>query len=148
MMIESHHPDLTRNELKNPTKAGHKRRRLLILAHEQTRVLQTVHFAFQSRGWIVDMAAPTVEILGLAKRRPYDLVILRIVKPGAEGFAWCEAFRQRSHVPLLLIVSPAVRKEIVYAFDKGADAYVVEPFDLRELLVRAEALIRRSEGHF
>ncbi len=58
----------------------------------------------------------------------------------------CDALRRLSRAPLLLIVSSAASADIVQGLRRGADAYVVEPFDMRELLVRAEALVRRSEG--
>ncbi|MCS7220337.1 MAG: response regulator [Anaerolineae bacterium] len=136
---------LTQGGFSSLSKGKGKQRHLLILADERTRAVQVVRSAFQTRGWIVDTMDPTTEALGSIKRWLYDLVIIQITQPDIGDFALCEALRQRSRVPLLLIVSPAVSREIISAFHKGADAYVVEPFDLRELLARAEALLRRAE---
>ena len=139
-------PHLIPSGFRSLARAENRRRHLLILADKHAPVTQTVYSAFQNRGWIIDISAPTIEALNSIQRWLYDLVIMQIVQPGAESFKLCEVLRRHSRVPLLLIVSPVVGKEIAHAFYKGADAYVVEPFDLRELLVRAEALIRRAEG--
>ncbi len=123
-----------------------RRRRLLILSREQTVGMQAVAPAFRSRGWDVDISDLSTEALKSMKKWPYDLVIMEIAHSGPEGFALCEVLRQRSLVPLLLVVSSAAKNDVVQGFHRGADAYVVEPFDVRELLVRAEALVRRAEG--
>lgn len=146
MIIEGSVLHLTQSSFSNLSRAESRRRHLLILADEHARAMQAVRSAFQGRGWTVDTLTPTLEALGSIKRWLYDLVIMQITQPDMGNFALCEALRQHSRVPLLLIVSPAISREIIYAFHKGADAYVVEPFDLRELLARAEALIRRAEG--
>ena len=144
---------MTRNDrpgaLKGP-EAGHgesrARRRLLVLLHDQALGTEVVAPAFRSRGWEVHLAHLTEAALEDVKESTYDLVIMEINQPGPASFAFCDALRRYSRAPLLLIVSQAARKDIVQGFRRGADAYVVEPVDLRELLVRAEALLRRAEG--
>jgi DNA-binding response OmpR family regulator len=124
-----------------------QQRRLLVLSRGQTVGVQAVAPAFRSRGWDVDVSDMTTESLELVKKWPYDLVVMEVIQPGSEGFALCDTLRQRSRAPLLLIISSAARSDVIQGFRRGADAYVVEPFDMRELLVRAEALVRRAEGH-
>jgi len=123
-----------------------RRRRLLILSREQTVEMQAVALAFRSRGWDVDISDLSTEALESIKKWLYDLVVMEIAHSGPEGFALCDVLRQHSLVPLLLIVSSVAKNYVIQGFRRGADAYVVEPFDMRELLVRAEALVRRAEG--
>ena len=122
------------------------RRRLLFLSRNETTGSEGVVPAFRERGWDVSVLAPCEESLTSLERQAYDLVIMEITHPGPGGYALCEELRRRSRIPLLLLVSNAARKDIVQGLDKGADAYVVEPFNMRELLVRAEALVRRAAG--
>ena len=134
---------------KRPADSGEargNRRHLLILAESQVLATQVVAPAFRSRGWDVEGTEGIADALKLVEMRRYDLIIMQVMQPGADGFAMCEALRQHSHSPILLIVSPSARTDIIQGFRRGADAYVSEPFDMRELLVRAEALVRRSEG--
>jgi len=121
-------------------------RRLLLLSRNQTIGAELIAPAFRSRGWEVFISAPTSEDLKEVDKRAHDLVIMEITRPGPEGYALCEELRRRSRIPLLLIVSAVAKKDIVEGLNRGADAYVLEPFDLRELLVRAEALVRRAKG--
>lgn len=123
-----------------------RRRRLLILAKNQMLTNQVISPAFRSRGWEVDRTEEVGDALELMGNHAYDLIILEVLHPGSDGYATCDALRRLSRAPLLLIVSSAASADVIQGLRRGADAYVVEPFDLRELLVRAEALVRRSEG--
>lgn len=126
--------------------ARSRRRRLLILAKNQMLTNQVISPAFRSRGWEVDRTEEVAEALELMGDHAYDLIVLEVLHPGSDGYATCDALRRLSRAPLLLIVSSAASADVIQGLQRGADAYVVEPFDMRELLVRAEALVRRSEG--
>ncbi len=139
----------TSNSYKAPSglqQTGDPPRELLVLSHDSSLGAEVIAPAFQSRGWDVQIVGPADIDTIPATAWAYDLIILQIDQPGPDGFALCDIVRQHSNAPLLLVVSQAARKDVIQGFQKGADAYVVEPFDLRELLVRAEALLRRAEG--
>ncbi|MCD6289843.1 MAG: response regulator [Anaerolineae bacterium] len=121
-------------------------RRLLFLSRNQTDGAEMVPLAFQNRGWEVDTASPTVEAITSLQRHSYDLVIMEVARPGSENMGLCGVIRQHSQVPLLLLVASVARGDVIEGLRRGADGYVVAPFDLRELVVRAEALVRRATG--
>jgi|YNPBryantNP2012_1023418.scaffolds.fasta_scaffold59641_1 DNA-binding response OmpR family regulator len=146
IMIDRNLSYMIGNTMIQSSEARSRRRRLLILAENQILANQIISPAFRSRGWEIDRTEKVSDALELIEDRSYDLIILEILHPGSDGYATCEALRKLSHAPLLLIVSSAASVDIVQGLRRGADAYVIEPFDMRELLVRAEALVRRSEG--
>lgn len=146
IMIDQNLPYMIGNAMIQSSEARSRRRRLLILAENQVLANQIIPPAFRSRGWEVDRTEEVADALRLLGDRSYDLIILEVLHPGSDGYATCDALRRLSRAPLLLIVSSAASADVVQGLRRGADAYVVEPFDMRELLVRAEALVRRSEG--
>ncbi|BBO87300.1 response regulator transcription factor [Desulfosarcina ovata] len=75
----------------------------------------------------------------------YDLVLLDVMLPGMDGFAICrEVRRQRPTQPVIILTAKGSEDDVVTGFGAGADDYVSKPFSLRELMVRVEAVLRRS----
>ena len=73
-----------------------------------------------------------------------DLLILDIAMPDEDGLSITRRIRGRSSVPILLLTAAADLVDRVVGLEVGADDYVTKPFDLRELLARVRALLRRS----
>jgi len=75
----------------------------------------------------------------------YDLILLDVMLPGMDGFSICrEVRRQRPTQPVIILTAKGSEDDIVTGFTAGADDYVSKPFSLRELMVRVEAVLRRS----
>src|SRR5262249_42502743 len=75
----------------------------------------------------------------------YDLIILDIMLPGLDGFAICDAIRQHSREqPLIILTAKTTDEDIITGLTLGADDYVAKPFSVRELVLRVEAVLRRS----
>jgi DNA-binding response OmpR family regulator len=75
----------------------------------------------------------------------WDLILLDVMLPGMDGFSICrEIRRHRPTQPVILLTAKGSEEDIVTGFTAGADDYVSKPFSLRELMVRVEAVLRRS----
>jgi DNA-binding response OmpR family regulator len=79
------------------------------------------------------------------RRQAPQLVILDIMLPGEDGRDLCQQIRSVSDVPIIMLTALSQGEEIVRGLDVGADDYVTKPFDLKVLLARARAVIRRAE---
>ena len=78
----------------------------------------------------------------------YDLVLLDVMLPGIDGFSICRKVREEKPAqPIIMITAKGSEDDIVTGFQAGADDYVPKPFSLRELIVRVEAVLRRSGKH-
>jgi len=85
--------------------------------------------------------------LGLqeAIAQAYDLVLLDVMLPTMDGFTICRKLRaQKPNQAIIILTAKGSEDDIVTGFKAGADDYVPKPFSLRELMVRVEALLRRS----
>ncbi len=75
----------------------------------------------------------------------FDLVLLDVMLPGISGFDACKSLREsRADQPIIMLTAKGSEDDIIQGFSCGADDYVTKPFSVRELMVRIEALMRRS----
>jgi len=90
---------------------------------------------------------PTGElaIAELARLRP-EVVLLDIELPGLDGFEVCRRLRMRTGVPIMMVTAAATTTDRVRGLEEGADDFVTKPFELRELVARIRALVRRARG--
>jgi DNA-binding response OmpR family regulator len=77
---------------------------------------------------------------------PYDIVLLDVMLPGADGFEVCRRIRARGDVPIVMLTARGEDTDRVVGLEIGADDYVPKPFNPRELLARMRAVVRRSRG--
>jgi DNA-binding response OmpR family regulator len=101
-----------------------------------------------AHGYVPDVAQDGVTGLHLAVTNRYDAVVLDLTLPGMDGLAVCRRLRQdaRSAVPVLMLTARGGLDDKVAGFAEGADDYLVKPFELRELDLRLQALLRRSSA--
>ncbi|GEA49875.1 DNA-binding response regulator [Vibrio inusitatus NBRC 102082] len=94
-----------------------------------------------------DHAANGVAGFNLIAQNPYDAVILDLNLPKMNGLEVCEKLRFLGiDVPVLMLTACDTLDDKVAGFSKGADDYLVKPFAMEELIVRAQALSRRRSG--
>src|ERR1700761_4825115 len=81
--------------------------------------------------------------LARALEDQYDLVILDVMLPQINGFTLLHQIRRQSAVPVIMLTARTHRSDRIEGLDKGADDYLVKPFDPDELLARVRAVLRR-----
>ena len=75
-----------------------------------------------------------------------DLVLLDLMLPVKDGWQVCRAIREKSAVPIIMLTAKGETEDKVAGLEMGADDYVTKPFEVRELLARVHAVLRRREG--
>ena len=121
-----------------------KKTRVLVV-DDEPETLKYVGANLRARGFEVVTAADGTEALKQAAEDVFDLVLLDITMPGPDGFAVCQALRQQSTVPIIMLSARGQEKDKVRALDLGADDYITKPFGIEELLARARSTLRRSQ---
>jgi DNA-binding response OmpR family regulator len=75
----------------------------------------------------------------------FDLILLDVMLPGIDGFTICKEIRKKKpNQGIIMITAKGSEDDIVTGFKAGADDYIPKPFSLREVMVRVEAVLRRS----
>lgn len=121
--------------------------RLLVV--EDERAMRTaLQDCLEAEGYRVLTAADGERGLECALKEKPDLILLDIMLPRLDGFAFCAELRRLANpVPVLMLTAKGQIEDRVTGLDAGADDYLVKPFSTDELLARVRALLRRSERH-
>jgi DNA-binding response OmpR family regulator len=116
----------------------------VLVADDDRDLLGLIAFTLSQAGHLVVKAIDGRVALHAFEQESPDIVILDINMPGATGFQVCEAIRQKSQIPILMLTARGAEEDLVKALDLGADDYMTKPFSPRTLLARIKALLRRS----
>ena len=117
----------------------------LLIIEDEPAILTGLNDLFVYHGYEVEAAQDGRVGLDKALTRPYDLIILDIMLPTLDGFALCNEIRKHSREQSLIILTAKTTEEdIITGLTLGADDYVGKPFSVRELVLRVEAVLRRS----
>ncbi|TVR11725.1 MAG: DNA-binding response regulator [Phormidium sp. GEM2.Bin31] len=120
----------------------------ILLVDDEIELTHSLSRALEREGYQVDVAFTGGDGLHLAAQHQYDLLVLDWMLPESSGLDVCR--ERRSHgdtTPVLFLTAKDTLDDRVLGLDAGADDYLVKPFELRELLARVRALLRRSP-HF
>ncbi len=97
-------------------------------------------------GYDVDSAAEGPEGLEKALTGRFDLILLDIMLPGMDGYEICEKIRAEDrHQPIIMLTAKSSDDDIIHGLKLGADDYVPKPFSIQQLVLRIEAVLRRSQ---
>jgi DNA-binding response OmpR family regulator len=97
-----------------------------------------------SEGYSVDVVSDGAEATLRAQDPTWDLILLDVMLPSADGLDVCRALRlKRIRTPILMLTAKAQEADKILGLDSGADDYVTKPFSSRELRARIRALLRR-----
>jgi two-component system response regulator RegX3 len=118
--------------------------RILIVEDEEairTGLMDVLVF----HGFEVDCAADGNEGLDKALGGSFDLILLDIMLPGMDGFEICNRIRSRDRdQPIIMLTARSSDEDIIQGLSLGADDYVAKPFSVAQLVLRVQAVLRRS----
>jgi two-component system response regulator RegX3 len=124
---------------------GRRPRLLVVEDEEPIRVGLTDLFVFH--GFEVETAVDGPSGLALALSGTFDMIVLDVMLPGMDGFAICDRVRAADRAqPIILLTARSAEEDIVRGLKLGADDYVAKPFSVTELVLRVQAVLRRSQG--
>jgi len=122
-------------------------RQLRILVVEDEEAIRTgLIDVLVFHGYAVDSAATGPEGLEKALTGRFDLILLDIMLPGMDGYEICDRIRARDrNQPVIMLTAKSSDEEIIHGLKLGADDYVPKPFSIQQLVLRVEAVLRRSQ---
>lgn len=118
--------------------------RVLLVEDDNLIAKIITHYLTEAREYEVTRAKDAGEALYLA-RNPFDVILLDIVLPDADGLSVCERLRERHDCPIIFISCMDDSDTIVRALELGGDDYLTKPFDNKVLVARIQANLRRHQ---
>ena len=122
------------------------KRKLRILVVEDEEAIRTgLVDVFVFHGYEVDSTGDGREGRDKALSGKFDLILLDVMLPGMDGFQICNEIRNADrHQPIIMLTAKTSDEDIVQGLTLGADDYVGKPFSIAQLVLRVEAVLRRS----
>lgn len=118
----------------------------VLVVDDDAEVREVVRHAFESQGFAVDEAADGRELAERLRCAQPDLILLDIRLPSSDGLTIAGKLRLTSDMPIIMLTGLGAEVDRIVGLELGADDYVVKPFNPRELVARARAVLRRVKG--
>ena len=118
----------------------------VLIVEDDRNIAELLQLYLEKEGYAVTTAFDGGQ--GLAKFRALepDLVLLDVMMPVMDGWAVCKAIREVSKTPIIMLTAKSETDDKVAGLRSGADDYITKPFEMKEVLARVEAVLRRSSG--
>ena len=97
-------------------------------------------------GYSVAEASNGMEAVERCRNERFDIIIMDIMMPELDGFSACREIRKTCDTPVIMLSARGEEYDRIHGFELGSDDYVVKPFSPRELMMRVEAILKRSSG--
>ena len=116
----------------------------VLIVEDDRNIQELLQMYLEKEGYAVTVASDGGQ--GLSKFRAIkpDLVLLDVMMPVMDGWAVCKAIRADSQTPIIMLTAKGETDDKVSGLRSGADDYVTKPFEMKELLARIEAVLRRT----
>ena len=117
----------------------------ILLVEDEAHLVDVIKMNLELDGYVVKVAGDGKEAIQLYKNQRFDLVLLDIMLPNVDGITVCETIRlENDSIPILILSAKGSSGDRIQGLKVGADDYLVKPFNLEELLLRVQLLIKRS----
>ena len=117
----------------------------VLVVEDDRNIAELLQMYLDKEGYKTLVAYDGGQGLELFKTEKPDLVLLDIMMPVMDGYAVCRAIRAESKVPVIMLTAKGETDDKVDGLKLGADDYITKPFQMREVLARIEAVLRRSD---
>ena len=117
----------------------------VLVVEDDRNITELLQMYLEKEGYAVTTAADGGQ--GLSKFRAInpDLVLLDVMMPVMDGWAVCKAIRAESQTPIIMLTAKSETEDKIAGLKSGADDYITKPFEMREVLARIEAVLRRTD---
>jgi len=118
----------------------------ILIVEDETKTADYLQRGLTEQGYVVEVAHSGPDGQHYALQYDYDLIILDVMLPGADGFAVLRAIRAVKQTPVIMLTARDRVDDRVKGLRDGADDYLVKPFSFLELVARIQAIARRGRG--
>ena len=116
----------------------------VLVVDDEKLIVKGIRFSLLQDDMEVDCAYDGEEALNLAKSNAYDMILLDVMLPKMDGFEVCQAIREFSDVPIIMLTAKGDDMDKILGLEYGADDYITKPFNILEVKARIKAIMRRT----
>lgn len=116
----------------------------ILLVEDEKELAQVTKDYFANRGYLLDIIEDGREAIDYLMLNSVKLLILDIMLPNVDGLSICEAVREKSNIPIIIISAKTGEDARIMGIELGADDYLEKPYSVKELFVRVKSQLRRA----
>lgn len=118
----------------------------ILVVDDEERIRQIIKKYAVFEGYEIEEASDGMEAIEICRKKEFDIIILDIMMPELDGFSTCREIRKTSKTPVLMLSARGEEYDKIHGFELGIDDYVVKPFSPKELMMRVNAIIKRTKA--
>ena len=119
--------------------------RNILVVEDDRNISDLIHMYLVKEGFDVRIAGDGGKAIEEFQKKVPDLILLDIMLPVMNGWAVCSKIRETSQVPIIMLTAKSEVFDRIQGLEMGADDYIVKPFEMKELIARINAVLRRTE---
>jgi DNA-binding response OmpR family regulator len=117
----------------------------ILVVDDEAKLRDMIRLYLEQEGYRVVEAGHGREALYVARVEKPDLVILDLMMPEVGGYEFMRAFSKEAETPVIMLTAKVEDQDKILGLELGADDYVTKPFNVRELIARVRAVLRRTQ---
>ncbi len=116
----------------------------VLIVEDDRNIADLLRLYLEKEGYEVAIAHDGLRGVELFHEKQPSLVLLDVMLPGMDGWGVCRTIRAESKTPIIMLTAKSETEDKVAGLKQGADDYITKPFEMKEVLARIEAVLRRS----
>ena len=117
----------------------------ILVVDDEAKLRDMIRLYLEQEGYRVVEAGHGREALYVARVEKPDLIILDLMMPEMGGYEFMRAFSKEAEIPVIMLTAKVEDQDKILGLELGADDYVTKPFNVRELIARVRAVLRRTQ---
>ena len=119
----------------------------ILLVDDEPLIVKGLKFALESDGYETDSAGDGEQALEKIQNGNFDLILLDVMLPKMSGIEVCQAVREKSDVPIIMLTAKGEDMDKILGLEYGADDYMTKPFNILEVKARIKSILRRTSAN-
>ena len=125
-------------------KKGRTEMSKILVVDDEFRIRQIIRKYAEFEGYEVEEAVDGMQAIEVCRKNSFDFIIMDVMMPELDGFSACREIRKFCDTPIIMLSARGEEYDKIHGFELGSDDYVVKPFSPKELMMRVNAVIKRT----
>ena len=118
-------------------------KKTILIVDDEKMILNLLAHNLEKEGYNVVEASDGLEAINIVQEKKVDLILLDVMLPKLDGLSVCKRIKNMMNVPILMVTAKDDELDKILGLELGADDYITKPFNIRELLARVKANLRK-----
>lgn len=119
----------------------------ILVVDDEAKIREMICKYAQFEGYQVSEAEDGLVAVEKCANENFDLIVMDVMMPNLDGFSACKEIKKMKDIPVIMLTALGEEYDKIHGFDLGIDDYVVKPFSPKELMMRIQAVLKRTKSN-